>query len=602
MNAPTVIRAPTPRKSLSAAAFASISGQGEQLHGFNDDPDTESAIASSVDRMSPNQPGNHMESARPEHIVIPPPAVPAQIDPVPLRPISAPPRLPPADDPIGTTSVIPRSVTPPIVRSPSGGNATPRPTRTGAGQVRTDLQSHVKNFALDSENALRHVRLCVAEHGNATHDDKLRGLFMSYFKNSAVEIEAAIKGTSFKQEADSYDFCHSFILMLMNTKEEHKDELMAAAIIVEKSTKTNKSVVYEIVWFAASNTERSRGLGGLLFANIHYMASCVGVFALVVESTNRAITWWLSRPGVHICSTILRASTRPSLSDVSTRLCPCDVENRKLRGILDGLLNLPSGVDKNVPNSSTNARRCSTPESHCFGSQESGSHSVGGGSRRRPSHGKRRNSSAASVGKGLKKKKTLASHFEVRASPIKAMDILYHDTTFRDSKGNVKNSSKMFQGKPYRYAVDNATHIIFPLCIHLRGSLGINNMLMHVKGPAGTGGNVARVNTPTPCDPRSEKAAQPMVEVEKEKPEKRQGNASVAATLCVMNSDDAANEQVEAMRVVADAMAVTSSDTTPSAANALSDAKDTVTSSSQSNSHDGDDDADTDVGSDGEGE
>ena len=189
----------------------------------------------------------------------------------------------------------------------------PQLRRDETAKFRNDCKRNASQFGLLRKNNDVGMRFCVADHKSTVHDKQAFDLFKQNLGHLEMElIAAAIEGTSFTDEAaNSYKFSRSFIAMFLSKE----NKLLAAAIVVEKHTNTKpgnrnktmeQSVVHEIVFFAMDKTQQSaQGLDALFFANIHQLASCLGVFALVVVSTIDMLTWWISRPGVHICSTVL---------------------------------------------------------------------------------------------------------------------------------------------------------------------------------------------------------------------------------------------------------------------------------------------------------
>ena len=61
----------------------------------------------------------------------------------------------------------------------------------------------------------------------------------------------------------------------------------------------------ETIWFATNSTMRTQGFGGMLLRCIHSMASHLSVVAILVESSDAALGWWISRRSIPVCTSIV---------------------------------------------------------------------------------------------------------------------------------------------------------------------------------------------------------------------------------------------------------------------------------------------------------
>eukprot|EP00511_Aplanochytrium_stocchinoi_P002946 CAMPEP_0204824426 /NCGR_PEP_ID=MMETSP1346-20131115/2458_1 /ASSEMBLY_ACC=CAM_ASM_000771 /TAXON_ID=215587 /ORGANISM="Aplanochytrium stocchinoi, Strain GSBS06" /LENGTH=169 /DNA_ID=CAMNT_0051951581 /DNA_START=366 /DNA_END=872 /DNA_ORIENTATION=+ len=147
----------------------------------------------------------------------------------------------------------------------------------------------------------------------------LLDLFTKYFTKSKEDILKAIKG----ETVDGYDFSKRILLgirkfnsPIVNSDESEAENLtfesesdseiensesatsysssnslylVAACIVVAK--KVNQHQVLEVVWLATDPSATSGGVGSALFAGVLELAKRRNVSAVLVTSTNRALSW-----------------------------------------------------------------------------------------------------------------------------------------------------------------------------------------------------------------------------------------------------------------------------------------------------------------------
>lgn len=157
--------------------------------------------------------------------------------------------------------------------------------------------------------------------------DELLQLFTSYFKGSIEEISSAIDG----RRVRGYNYAQR---LMFGIRHPEDGSLVAACIMVQQ--RTNRHRVLEIVWFATLSEYKGSGYGTTLFHAILEFAKVSGVDAVLVTSTNRALSFWMSRTGCVLSSVVLRGKTRARIQDAS--LSPVEEENKRNHGALLNLL------------------------------------------------------------------------------------------------------------------------------------------------------------------------------------------------------------------------------------------------------------------------
>lgn len=154
--------------------------------------------------------------------------------------------------------------------------------------------------------------------------------FMEDFPGSVNELTAACRGESFRDCDDNnnfYDYRNTFVSGVRNAE---TGDWTCAAIIVEVTITKNrkKNRVWELIWLATKAGCKGRGYGSSLFCQLHNIAVKDEVTAIIVESSNKAITFWLTRPHVPIATWVLRSVTgRPDL--LATRLSSDALEEQR---------------------------------------------------------------------------------------------------------------------------------------------------------------------------------------------------------------------------------------------------------------------------------
>ena len=162
------------------------------------------------------------------------------------------------------------------------------------------------------------------------------------FGQKREEIAAALAGGSYRDEEEKmtyhYGTCFSPVLRRADT-----GQVMCAAVVVERViSKPSRNggkgkngggggggggigiyapaggvKTWEVVWFSTLRASRGLGCGSLMFIQLQALAVGTGVTALVIESSNRAVGYWITRPGVPILGVLLRDATRADLRENS---------------------------------------------------------------------------------------------------------------------------------------------------------------------------------------------------------------------------------------------------------------------------------------------
>lgn len=225
-------------------------------------------------------------------------------------------------------------------------------------------------------------------------------MFRPEFPDSIDEIERALK----KENTAGYDY-RKAIVDYMSTD---SGEILAASISVEKSVK--KYTVREIIWFAVCPKSRKRNIGSVLFKRIYSSAKrSKSVDAILVSSTNRALSFWLTRRGVPMFRQVLRETPAIPVAKGET----------------------PYHLRKLFKPQTKRA----DPDVIALG---------------------QRGHSLFSICSGLPSDSVLA---------------LYTDQVWRNRKGRVSKSTT-FQGRPYRYGISSSSHIWYPISRRLVRALG----------------------------------------------------------------------------------------------------------------------------------
>lgn len=286
--------------------------------------------------------------------------------------------------------------------------------------------------------------------------EKLNKLFATAFPKSAEEIECALKGLKYagdKLNAKGYDFTSSFVPVLRCAR---TGAILASAVVVEKkiTKKSSKGapktmVVHELVWMAAFSEVKGKGYGSRLFAEMHALSTRAQVAAILCESCDTALSYWLGITDVPISRTLVR-----------DKIKKIDEEQ--------------SAEDKAAllwkESNPTNAARAEKLIQLLLPKEKGGV-------------------------------------FTQSKFPPAALEPLYTDTVLRDRKGRIAEST-VFQGAPYRYGTPEASHVWFPISSEIRGSLGKAELVIRKKQqqkksrPAIVTDRIANMEPPTtPCTP-----------------------------------------------------------------------------------------------------
>jgi GNAT superfamily N-acetyltransferase len=286
--------------------------------------------------------------------------------------------------------------------------------------------------------------------------EKLNQLFALAFPKSTAEILSAVQGGKYAGDElnrKGYDFTNSFVPVLRCAR---TGAIVASAIVVEKkivkkNTKgvAKSSLVHEIVWFATFSELRGKGYGSRLFSELHALAARAQSAAILIESCDTALSYWLGLCDVPIARCLIREK--------------------------------PRMVQENQTAEDKAATLWREPDEACV----------------------RR---AERLNQLLQPQEKGGVFEQVRFPPV-ALEQLYTEGIFRDKKGKAKDSSS-FQGAPYRYGTPEATHIWFPISSGIRGGLGKAEIVVRKKPSLRT---LPQIDTaheseaipvpPTPCTP-----------------------------------------------------------------------------------------------------
>jgi len=132
------------------------------------------------------------------------------------------------------------------------------------------------------------------EVGDTELKQKLVDILREEFPDDEKEIVSGMN----REKRHNYDYTNCIVPVLMI-----EETICAGAICVKHEfMKENniKSHVWEIIWFATNTTIRSKKYGTKLFQHIYSKARSELVEAIVVTSTSKALSFWLTRPDVYI--------------------------------------------------------------------------------------------------------------------------------------------------------------------------------------------------------------------------------------------------------------------------------------------------------------
>jgi hypothetical protein len=133
-------------------------------------------------------------------------------------------------------------------------------------------------------------------------------LLAEHFDEKGKDIEAAaLRGTLGAGQLLS----HEVVVLGVRGAD---GAVQAASLCVYRTIPQWGLQLIEIVWFAAR--QRGQGHGGRLFDYLLLAARSKGVDAILSSSTNKAMMFWLSRPGVRIAEVVIRAGRmeKPALA------------------------------------------------------------------------------------------------------------------------------------------------------------------------------------------------------------------------------------------------------------------------------------------------
>lgn len=125
-------------------------------------------------------------------------------------------------------------------------------------------------------------------------------ILSAYFSDNVPEIESALRRSS-------ASFARRSVLGCVDAA----GVVQAACVCLPKRVPHQGVSVAEIVWFGA--LEKGQGWGSRLFRGVMFAAQGVGCDAVLSSSTNSALRFWLTRPGVRIADVVLRNASRSSI-------------------------------------------------------------------------------------------------------------------------------------------------------------------------------------------------------------------------------------------------------------------------------------------------
>jgi len=176
-------------------------------------------------------------------------------------------------------------------------------------------------------------------------------------------------------------------------------------------------VVWEVVWFNSLPTASGCGHGSALFARIHRLAQDEGVLAVLVDSTTQALSYWITRPNLHIASVLLRrdqCSILQTSANLMNDYAAEAVNVVRHKAIIGELVLKPGSV------------------------------------------------------------------FSVGCVPPDQLACLYDDIQLEDGTyDRSRNKSGKFRGLPYRYGIMDTTHVIYPTSPRLVADLEVADLLVH---------------------------------------------------------------------------------------------------------------------------
>jgi hypothetical protein len=148
----------------------------------------------------------------------------------------------------------------------------------------------------------RDLEFGIADQANSQNQKQLLETFGSLFSSSdssPEEFTAAMAGR--KSRNSGYDFTSGLVVEI-----RFQGRLSSAAVIVTKTIR--KKRIVELIWFATHKSMRKQGYGDMLLRCIRDMAGHLSAVAILVESSDTALGWWISRRGVPVCTSIISTS------------------------------------------------------------------------------------------------------------------------------------------------------------------------------------------------------------------------------------------------------------------------------------------------------
>eukprot|EP00941_MAST-03F_sp_MAST-3F-sp1_P006317 g6317.t1 len=276
--------------------------------------------------------------------------------------------------------------------------------------------------------------------------DSLLALFDTVFKSSHDEIFAALT----KSRTSTYNFENAFVAMLLA---QDRKTILSASIAVKRNCTIsgNTHTVVELLWQVTAQSHRGIGLGSKLFDEFYNHTKKQGAAAILVPSTNKALTFWLTRREKPIATTVLRSSEQHCLRRGG-------VKQENSRGKCHSLSPQNRGSDTSQGKeilSSIEREECDKMKAM----RRQRVWSLGRLFRQRNRK------------KNEDRETALESLFVVVDAPPGPLRDFYTDRVYRNRRGRITKSSPPFCGSPYRYDTTTSNHVWFPLSKGLKRRL-----------------------------------------------------------------------------------------------------------------------------------
>ena len=246
---------------------------------------------------------------------------------------------------------------------------------------------------------------CVTfEVGPAISSHELIEVFQTDFRDKTGEIRAALRNATYHSADRREPFNYASAFTGVARRLDNGQVACAALVVPHDIQGAVPTRVWEVVWVNSSSTSKGVGFGTALFEHLHALAVDSGVTAMLVESSTRSLSFWLSRQH-DIVNTVMRRYTPQQVK-----------EGRSLM-------------------SCGNIVAIESRERHCRMIWE------------------------LVMRRG--------AHFSVRNAPPDGLARLYDEEILSeglpDTLGHATpNVGRVFCGAPYRYDITSSIHVVFP--------------------------------------------------------------------------------------------------------------------------------------------